>query len=102
MSASHIASNVIYSQNVGLHFLKGDSVEIVKESSFRSHGDLSNSDDMVRVVLDMSVREWHKTKQLLKSDKPTPQSTQCKYSHKAIKEQFDHPFIYCPYCSGKL
>ena len=79
-------------------------MEIVKESSFRSHGDLSNSDDMVRVVLDMSVREWHKTKQLLKSDKPTPQST--KYYGGTIPCEFckfpvSTKWACCPMCSKK-
>jgi hypothetical protein len=42
--------------------LMTDSVVIVKEQPFRSQPEVNQSDDMVRVTLDMPRREWSKLK----------------------------------------
>jgi hypothetical protein len=48
--------------------------EVVSEDTFRSRGKVNESDDMVRVTIDLSIRDWRriaKTEQDLKDIKFT-------------------------------
>ena len=38
---------------------------LVKQDYWRSKGDISQKEDMVRVIVDMTIREWHDFKQRL-------------------------------------